>query len=194
RECDGTCAALHPALDDRPGGRRGAARVLHRQGAVQDGTREEHRDVQARRVHFQCGGRARRARSPDVRSDDAGQEDRFREDGRHDVPAEGRADHQVTAIEPAVGGRRTGTTALALEDVTCAFAGKTVGERYTAVAHTTLAVKAGEFVSVVGPTGCGKSTLLNVAAGLLAPSSGRALVAGQLLIGINSHAGYMFQA
>ena len=46
------------------------------------------------------------------------------------------------------------------------------GERYTAVKDTTLAVAAGEFVSVVGPTGCGKSTLLNVAAGLLQPSSG----------------------
>ena len=46
-------------------------------------------------------------------------------------------------------------------------------QRYTAVRDVTLAVGAGEFVSVVGPTGCGKSTLLNVAAGLLAPSSGR---------------------
>jgi NitT/TauT family transport system ATP-binding protein len=40
------------------------------------------------------------------------------------------------------------------------------------VADTTLRIKAGEFVSVVGPTGCGKSTLLNVGAGLLEPSSG----------------------
>jgi NitT/TauT family transport system ATP-binding protein len=83
---------------------------------------------------------------------------------------------------------------LAFESVTCAFAGKTPGERYTAVADTSLAVGEGEFVSVVGPTGCGKSTLLNVAAGLLAPSSGRALVAGEPLAGINVRAGYMFQA
>jgi sulfonate transport system ATP-binding protein len=84
--------------------------------------------------------------------------------------------------------------ALAFDRVTCAFAGKTPGERYTAVADTSLSVRAGEFVSVVGPTGCGKSTLLNVAAGLLAPSSGSALVDGQPLDGINSRAGYMFQA
>jgi NitT/TauT family transport system ATP-binding protein len=83
--------------------------------------------------------------------------------------------------------------ALALERVTCSFAGK-AGERYTAVADTSLSVKPGEFVSVVGPTGCGKSTLLNVAAGLLSPSSGRTLVDGQVLEGINPRAGYMFQA
>ena len=57
-----------------------------------------------------------------------------------------------------------------------------------------LAIGAGEFVSVVGPTGCGKSTLLNVAAGLLAPSSGSVAVFGVRLAGINRRAGYMFQA
>jgi NitT/TauT family transport system ATP-binding protein len=94
----------------------------------------------------------------------------------------------------AGGTARVGTPVLAFESVTCAFAGKTPGERYTAVADASLAVGEGEFVSVVGPTGCGKSTLLNVAAGLLAPSSGRALVAGEPLAGINVRAGYMFQA
>jgi NitT/TauT family transport system ATP-binding protein len=94
----------------------------------------------------------------------------------------------------AGGTARVRTPVLAFESVTCAFAGKTPGERYTAVADTSLAVGEGEFVSVVGPTGCGKSTLLNVAAGLLAPSSGRALVAGEPLAGINVRAGYMFQA
>ena len=47
---------------------------------------------------------------------------------------------------------------------------------------------------MVGPTGCGKSTLLNVAAGLLAPSSGAVRVFGQALSGINRRAGYLFQA
>ncbi|HEX6794940.1 MAG TPA: ABC transporter ATP-binding protein [Casimicrobiaceae bacterium] len=89
---------------------------------------------------------------------------------------------------------RARTPALAFDRVSCAFAGKTQGERYVAVADASLAVGEGEFVSVVGPTGCGKSTLLNVAAGLLAPSSGRALVDGQPLAGINARAGYMFQA
>src|SRR5579864_1356710 len=85
--------------------------------------------------------------------------------------------------------------ALALENISCTFASRDdASQRYTAVADASLVVAEGEFVSVVGPTGCGKSTLLNVAAGLLAPSSGRALVAGRPLEGINVRAGYMFQA
>ena len=85
--------------------------------------------------------------------------------------------------------------ALALAGVTCAFAQRDrPGERYIAVRDVDLAIGAGEFVSVVGPTGCGKSTLLNVAAGLLAPSSGSVNVFGDRLAGINRRAGYMFQA
>ncbi len=88
-----------------------------------------------------------------------------------------------------------GTPALLLDHITCAFASRErAGERYTAVKDTSIAVAAGEFVSVVGPTGCGKSTLLNVAAGLLQPSSGDVVVLGEALAGINRRAGYMFQA
>ena len=87
--------------------------------------------------------------------------------------------------------------AVELEDITCRFAGRDGGSPYTAVANASLTVGVGEFVSVVGPTGCGKSTLLNIAAGLLAPSSGRVRVFGQPLDaaqGVNRRAGYMFQA
>jgi NitT/TauT family transport system ATP-binding protein len=84
--------------------------------------------------------------------------------------------------------------ALALNGISCTFVSRDApGQRYTAVRDVTLTVGAGEFVSVVGPTGCGKSTLLNVAAGLLAPSSGGVEVFGQPLAGINTRAGYMFQ-
>jgi NitT/TauT family transport system ATP-binding protein len=86
------------------------------------------------------------------------------------------------------------TVALAFDRVTCAFAAPNGGGRYIAVKDTSLTVRAGEFVSVVGPTGCGKSTLLNVAAGLLAPSAGRVLVDGVALTGVNARAGYMFQS
>jgi NitT/TauT family transport system ATP-binding protein len=84
--------------------------------------------------------------------------------------------------------------ALELLSISCTFRSKDEpGQRYTAVADTTLRVRAGEFVSVVGPTGCGKSTLLNVGAGLLEPSSGTVKVFGQALQGVNARAGYMFQ-
>jgi NitT/TauT family transport system ATP-binding protein len=86
------------------------------------------------------------------------------------------------------------TPALALEDITCTFVSREDrAKSYTAVRDTTVVVAPGEFVSVVGPTGCGKSTLLNVAAGLLQPSAGRVRVHGELLEGINTRAGYLFQ-
>ncbi|KNZ33524.1 MAG: mannosyltransferase [Methylibium sp. NZG] len=84
--------------------------------------------------------------------------------------------------------------ALTLAGVSCTFISKgDATQRYTAVRDVSLTVGAGEFVSVVGPTGCGKSTLLNVAAGLLAPSTGSVHVFGEPLVGINRRAGYMFQ-
>jgi NitT/TauT family transport system ATP-binding protein len=97
-------------------------------------------------------------------------------------------------MPPIVPATPSTTRALSLIGVTCAFADKSDRRQsYTAVRDVTLAVGAGEFVSVVGPTGCGKSTLLNVAAGLLEPSSGRVEVFGAPLDGINRRAGYMFQ-
>lgn len=84
--------------------------------------------------------------------------------------------------------------ALELINISCTFHSRDdAGQRYTAVSDTTLRIRAGEFVSVVGPTGCGKSTLLNIGAGLLEPSSGEVRVFGQPLGGINTRAGYMFQ-
>ena len=83
--------------------------------------------------------------------------------------------------------------AVALEDATVAF-GLGEGRVYTAVETAQLAVAAGEFVAIVGPTGCGKSTLLNVAAGLLRPVSGAVRIFGQPLTGLNADAGYLFQA
>jgi NitT/TauT family transport system ATP-binding protein len=84
--------------------------------------------------------------------------------------------------------------ALEFLNVSCTFRSRdNAAQRYTAVADTTLRVRAGEFVSVVGPTGCGKSTLLNIGAGLMEPSVGTVKVFGQPLQGINTRAGYMFQ-
>jgi NitT/TauT family transport system ATP-binding protein len=84
------------------------------------------------------------------------------------------------------------SSAIRLKDVSISFALKD-GGRYDAVAPASLAVEAGEFIAVVGPTGCGKSTLLNAAAGLLRPSSGNVEIFGRPLSGLNREAGYLFQ-
>src|SRR5213593_4109593 len=83
--------------------------------------------------------------------------------------------------------------AVALSQVASSFR-LADGGSYAAVDRTSLAVADGEFVAIVGPTGCGKSTLLNVAAGLIAPSTGRVEIFGTPLAGLNRQAGYLFQA
>jgi NitT/TauT family transport system ATP-binding protein len=90
-------------------------------------------------------------------------------------------------------GISSAAAAVALDGVSVAFRLADAGV-YTAVDQATLNVADGEFVAIVGPTGCGKSTLLNVAAGLIAPSSGRADIFGVPLAGLNRQAGYLFQA
>jgi len=67
------------------------------------------------------------------------------------------------------------------------------GGVYRTLDAISLGVTEGAFVAIVGPSGCGKSTLLNIAAGLLAPTSGQVRVDGQLLSGVNGDATYMFQ-
>lgn len=99
-----------------------------------------------------------------------------------------------TEAVTAPGQGQAPTPALLLKDITCTFVSRDdPSQRYTAVANSTLAVAPGEFVSVVGPTGCGKSTLLNIAAGLLAPSSGLVESFGEPVNGVNKRSGYMFQ-
>ena len=49
---------------------------------------------------------------------------------------------------------------LTIRSMTCRF-GKTI-----ALDAASLAVEAGEFVSILGPSGCGKSTMLRCIAGL----------------------------
>jgi ABC-type nitrate/sulfonate/bicarbonate transport system ATPase subunit len=59
-----------------------------------------------------------------------------------------------------------------------------------------LAVRAGEFVCLLGPNGCGKTTLLRILAGLERPDAGAVLVDGRTvdLIGRHAHKiGVVFQ-
>lgn len=51
-----------------------------------------------------------------------------------------------------------------------------------AIRSISFSVAPGEFVCIVGPSGSGKSTLLQILAGLLPPTKGRVLLAGQPLL------------
>jgi NitT/TauT family transport system ATP-binding protein len=103
----------------------------------------------------------------------------------NDRPAGGLAVARHADVDP-------GADSVRFRGVTISFA-MAQGTPYQAVAATDLTASAHEFVAIVGPTGCGKSTLLNVAAGLLAPSSGSIWVLGSELAGLNAAAGYLFQ-
>ena len=70
--------------------------------------------------------------------------------------------------------------------------GRAFGSR-VAVDQLNLAIPAGAFVALVGPSGCGKTTILNLAAGLLAPTSGSIESFGTPLTGLNRQVSYLFQ-
>ena len=57
-----------------------------------------------------------------------------------------------------------------------------------------LAVKKGEFVSIIGHSGCGKSTVLSMLAGLNSISSGGIILAGKELVGPGPDRGIVFQS
>ena len=67
------------------------------------------------------------------------------------------------------------TTALSFHDVWVEYGDSVILERLS------LEVKAGSFVSVVGPSGVGKSTLLRLVLGQEAPTRGHILLDGQPL-------------
>ena len=62
-----------------------------------------------------------------------------------------------------------------------------------AVRGLNLKVQQGEMVAVVGPSGCGKSSLMKLVTGLLKPSSGSVIVAGQEVDGPLKIVGMAFQ-
>ncbi|EPR30643.1 ABC transporter related protein [Alkalidesulfovibrio alkalitolerans DSM 16529] len=62
-----------------------------------------------------------------------------------------------------------------------------------ALASVSLAVKDGEFLSIVGPSGCGKSTLLRIAAGLESATQGGTYYRGHPVAGPCREVGMVFQ-
>jgi NitT/TauT family transport system ATP-binding protein len=77
------------------------------------------------------------------------------------APLDGAAELELRNVDKIYKGRRGATT--------------------EALRGISLAVRAGEFVSLVGRSGCGKTTLLRILAGLVAPTSGHVLIGGQNL-------------
>jgi len=66
------------------------------------------------------------------------------------------------------------TAYLALESLS-----KDYGVGEPAVDRLDLSIGRGEFVALLGPSGCGKTTTLRMVAGLIEPTSGRILLAGE---------------
>jgi putative ABC transport system ATP-binding protein len=90
---------------------------------------------------------------------------------------------------------------IELHDIVKVYDGGSIPVR--ALDHVTLAIGAGEFVSIVGPSGSGKTTLLNIIGGLDQPTEGRVVVAGADLSLMEPekltefrlrHIGFVFQA
>ena len=80
--------------------------------------------------------------------------------------------------------------AVRFDAVTKRF-GKTV-----ALHEVSLAVKRGEFMTLLGPSGCGKTTLLNLAAGFFSPDGGEILIGGERVNDVPTYRreiGMMFQ-
>lgn len=69
------------------------------------------------------------------------------------------------------------TEALVAQDVTKLYGEGTNAVR--AVDHVSFAIQPGEFVALVGPSGSGKTTMLAMIAGLLSPTAGKIIIAGQ---------------
>ena len=75
-------------------------------------------------------------------------------------------------------------------------AGKTFETRngdFVALTGIDLAIRKGEFVTLIGHSGCGKSTLLNLVSGLLTPTEGTILLANKHVEGPGPDRGVVFQ-
>jgi NitT/TauT family transport system ATP-binding protein len=67
------------------------------------------------------------------------------------------------------------------------------GGRNVILNNLGLNVRAGEFLSLVGPTGCGKSTILRLILGSQFPTRGKVLVEGRAVGGVDRERGIVFQ-
>jgi NitT/TauT family transport system ATP-binding protein len=68
------------------------------------------------------------------------------------------------------------------------------GQSIEVLEDVSLAVKRGEFLTIVGPSGCGKTTLLRIFAGLIPLSDGHVLHDGRPVNGPSPSVGFVFQS
>jgi NitT/TauT family transport system ATP-binding protein len=85
---------------------------------------------------------------------------------------------ETARVGESIGGPAAGTAELELRDVDKVYRGRR-GATTEALRGISLAVRPGEFVSLVGRSGCGKTTLLRILAGLVAPTAGEVLAGGR---------------
>ncbi|WP_274362300.1 ABC transporter ATP-binding protein [Paenibacillus thermotolerans] len=83
------------------------------------------------------------------------------------------------------------TYAIEMKRVTHAYVSDKGAE--LSVKDIRLAVRPGEFVSLVGPSGCGKTTILSMISGLIMPSEGEVNVLGTPIEKPHPKVGYMLQ-
>jgi NitT/TauT family transport system ATP-binding protein len=73
------------------------------------------------------------------------------------------------------------------------FENKRQGGAIDVLDDVNVAIRPGEFLSIVGPSGCGKTTLLRIFAGLIPPSDGSINYDGVPISGPSTKMGFVFQ-
>jgi NitT/TauT family transport system ATP-binding protein len=91
--------------------------------------------------------------------------------------------------EGATNERPKPSNAVSISDVTYRYPGSDAN----VLEDVSIALRDGEFLSIVGPSGCGKTTLLDCVAGFLRPRSGEIRVRGERVEDVvPGRAGFMF--
>ncbi len=83
-------------------------------------------------------------------------------------------------------------TILSADRVTKSYRTKNVD--LVAIQNLSLDVEANELLCILGASGCGKSTLLSLFAGFAMPTSGKILLRGEPITGIDRRCGMVFQS
>jgi len=99
-------------------------------------------------------------------------------------------DAVATASRPAMATENAARMLVEAHGVSKTYGGP---QGVLALDRVDLAVREGEFLSILGPSGCGKSTLLRCIAGLEQPSTGTISVGGERLVRGPRNFGMVFQ-